>query len=104
MKVEEYIVKMAEAEFQNRARFSNTQPKSAVQEDPVKPKHYPQPDPYAYALAHGLNLLEGNVVKYVTRWRKKGGVQDLRKAIETLNRLIDSTESWTEKKWNDLKH
>jgi hypothetical protein len=31
---------------------------------------------------------EGNVLKYLARWRRKGGVEDLRKAHEYLRRLI----------------
>jgi hypothetical protein len=32
----------------------------------------------------------GNVLKYVSRWRKKGGVEDLRKASVYLGWMIDS--------------
>ncbi len=32
----------------------------------------------------------GNVIKYVSRWRKKGGVEDLRKAEVYLRWMIDS--------------
>lgn len=30
---------------------------------------------------HGVGYLEGQATKYVTRWRKKNGVEDLRKAV-----------------------
>lgn len=33
---------------------------------------------------------EGNVLKYVSRWRHKGGVEDLRKAEVYLKWMIDS--------------
>lgn len=36
---------------------------------------------------------EGNVIKYVHRWRKKGGLDDLRKALWYINRLIELEES-----------
>src|SRR5260370_5445226 len=36
----------------------------------------------------GLDFYEGNVVKFVIRWRKKGGVEDLRKARRYLAELI----------------
>ena len=42
--------------------------------------------------SHGLNFSEGNVIKYVLRWRKKGGVEDLRKAKFYLERLIRRAE------------
>ena len=35
-----------------------------------------------------VGFLWGNVVKYVLRYRKKGGVEDLEKARWYLNRLI----------------
>ena len=34
--------------------------------------------PIDYILANELDFCEGNVIKYVTRWRYKIGVQDLR--------------------------
>lgn len=33
---------------------------------------------------------EGNVLKYVSRWRKKGGVEDLKKAQVYLGWMIES--------------
>ena len=48
--------------------------------------------------SHGLNFSEGNVIKYVLRWRKKGGVEDLRKAKFYLERLIRKAEKAEPKK------
>lgn len=42
--------------------------------------------------SHDLNFSEGNVIKYVLRWRKKGGVDDLKKAKFYLDRLIRRAE------------
>ena len=44
--------------------------------------------PIVYIHANNLGFCEGNVVKYVTRWREKGGVADLRKAIHYIELLI----------------
>lgn len=38
----------------------------------------------------------GNVLKYVSRWRKKDGVQDLKKAEVYLKWMIESAEKETE--------
>ena len=38
----------------------------------------------------GLGFLEGNILKYVARFRHKNGVEDLRKALWYLNRLIEN--------------
>lgn len=42
-----------------------------------------------YIVANDLGFLEGNIVKYVTRFRKKNGVQDLLKAQHYLDKLIE---------------
>jgi hypothetical protein len=48
--------------------------------------------PWDYIESNRLSYLEGNVVKYVSRWRVKGGIEDLRKAQHYLQKLIEVTE------------
>jgi hypothetical protein len=48
--------------------------------------------PWDYIIANDLGYLEGNIVKYVSRWKDKGGVQDLKKAQHYLQKLIEVTE------------
>lgn len=45
--------------------------------------------PVEYIHANGLPFIEGNVVKYVTRWRDKGGIKDLEKARHFIELLIE---------------
>lgn len=45
--------------------------------------------PWDYIVANELGYLEGNIVKYVSRWRAKGGIEDLRKARHYLDKLIE---------------
>ena len=45
--------------------------------------------PIEYIFANGLGFCEGSVLKYITRWRNKGGVEDLRKARHYLDLLIE---------------
>ena len=45
--------------------------------------------PMEYAVKNGLGLAEGNVVKYVSRWKSKGGIEDLKKARHCLDLLIE---------------
>ena len=45
--------------------------------------------PWDYIIANDLGYLEGNVIKYVTRYKNKGGVEDLRKAQHYLIKLIE---------------
>lgn len=42
-----------------------------------------------YVVSNNLGYLEGNVIKYVSRWRQKGGVEDLRKAKHYIEKLIE---------------
>lgn len=42
-----------------------------------------------YVHANGIGYFEGNVIKYVTRWRDKGGLDDLEKAKHYLELLIE---------------
>lgn len=37
----------------------------------------------------GLGYFDGNAVKYLSRWRHKGGVEDLRKAKHYIEKLIE---------------
>lgn len=51
--------------------------------------HYQTPiQPVQYIHANNLNFFEGNVVKYITRHRNKGGRADLEKAIHYIEMLI----------------
>ena len=45
--------------------------------------------PWDYIAANELGYFEGNIVKYVSRWRDKGGVDDLKKARHYLDKLIE---------------
>ena len=44
--------------------------------------------PVEYIHANGLGFCEGNIVKYVSRWKDKGGVKDLEKARHYLDILL----------------
>lgn len=45
--------------------------------------------PIEYIHANGLPFIEGSVVKYITRWRDKGGVKDLEKIKHYIDLLIE---------------
>lgn len=45
--------------------------------------------PMEYSMANGLDACQHTVIKYVTRFRKKGGIQDLEKARHVLDMLIE---------------
>ena len=45
--------------------------------------------PIEYIMANKLGYCEGNIVKYISRWRDKGGVEDLRKIKQYVDFLIE---------------
>ena len=60
-------------------------------ETQVAGEHYRTPiQHWDYVLANDLGYFEGQITKYVTRWRKKNGLEDLRKARHFLDKLIES--------------
>jgi hypothetical protein len=45
--------------------------------------------PVEYIHANALGYFEGNVIKYISRWRKKNGLADLEKAKHYIDLLIE---------------
>ena len=50
--------------------------------------HYQGKDLLYLLMKHDVPFSEGNIIKYVFRWKRKGGVADLRKALDYLQELI----------------
>lgn len=48
--------------------------------------------PFEYIHKNGIGFAEGSVIKYVSRWRNKNGIEDLRKARHFLDLLIEAEE------------
>jgi hypothetical protein len=48
--------------------------------------------PVEFIHANGIGYFEGNAIAYLSRWKVKGGVQDLLKAIHHIQLLIDLEE------------
>ena len=46
--------------------------------------------PWDYIVQNEIPYLEGNIIKYISRWRDKGGLDDLRKAQHYLSKLIET--------------
>ena len=45
--------------------------------------------PVEYIHANNIGYFEGNVIKYVSRWRKKNGIKDLEKAKHYIELLME---------------
>ena len=43
-----------------------------------------------YITSNEMSFIEGNIIKYVTRYKEKSGIQDLRKARWYLDKLIQT--------------
>jgi|18_taG_2_1085343.scaffolds.fasta_scaffold10418_3 hypothetical protein len=67
--------------------------KRLEKEEVTNPKHYDKVgfgiQPLEYITANELDFLEGNVIKYVSRYPHKGGVNDLLKARTYIEKLIE---------------
>jgi hypothetical protein len=45
--------------------------------------------PIVYIYANNIPFIEGNVIKYVSRWKNKNGLKDLEKARHLIDMLIE---------------
>ncbi len=95
-----YVETLGQEDFPDNVRPKNTDElvkdlKDYVNrqfDDITKPEHYCagfQIEPLDYILKNGLDFLEGNIIKYVSRYDMKGGVKDLEKAKFYIDRLIE---------------
>lgn len=64
--------------------------------------------PVEYILANDIGFIEGSVIKYVSRWRNKNGLEDLKKARHLLDLFIESKEpskdsdsTWIQRQYNN---
>ena len=48
--------------------------------------------PWDYIESNNIPYLEGSAIKYLTRWRDKGGITDLKKAIHFIEKRIEFEE------------
>ena len=64
-------------------------------EEQIGGNHYKSKpiQPWDYIISNNLGYLEGNIIKYVSRWGAKNGLQDLHKARHYLQKLIEVTEA-----------
>jgi hypothetical protein len=55
------------------------------------PKHYNQGsiEVWDFIQDQDLNFFEGNIVKYICRWKDKGGIEDLQKVKEYTQKYLD---------------
>ena len=62
---------------------------NAISKKQVGGEHYQLPiQPIDYIVQNNLGYREGNVVKYVTRYKSKNGAEDIKKAIHYLEMIL----------------
>ena len=49
--------------------------------------------PIEYIMGNHLEFAEGSIIKYITRWREKGGIADLEKIKHYCDFLIEEAET-----------
>ena len=56
----------------------------------IRPSHYKGKsiEPVEYIHANNLDFCEGNIIKYITRWKEKNGLEDLLKVKEYVDIII----------------
>ena len=52
-------------------------------------KKYGNLQPWDAVIAWDLGYLEGTALKYIARWKDKGGIADIEKAIHFLEKLVE---------------
>ena len=58
--------------------------------DNINPEHYTQGiECIDYITSKNMNFLEGNVVKYITRHKTKGVIEDIRKVIHYAELILE---------------
>lgn len=69
----------------------NTPPKQSVNAIQYGGRHYKQfsMQPWDVILDWELGYLDGTALKYISRWKHKGGLEDINKAIHFLQKLIE---------------
>ena len=73
-----------------REKMQNIFNKTTEPTDKPNTPHYNSKkiQPIEYIIANELDFCEGNVVKYITRYKEKNGLEDLLKAKDYLERII----------------
>ena len=86
-----YTYKMVEKIQETGLLDPALQPYPPIDNNPVSPQHYQQGNIQVldFITDQKFSYLEGNIVKYICRYKTKNGLEDLEKADYYLSRLIE---------------
>ncbi len=79
-------------------RYANMKPSvnsTDVNSYQISGNHYKvvKYQPWDVVLDWELGYLDGTALKYISRWKKKNGLEDIRKAIHFLEKLLEVEEA-----------
>ena len=85
-----YTYKMVEEVQQTGTLDPTLEPYPSKDNDAISPQHYQQGNIQVLDFINDqkFTYLEGNIVKYISRYKTKNGLEDLEKAQYYLNELI----------------
>lgn len=76
--------------FEDCAKYTTDE--TPEQEELQHPPRYTQGsiECWDYIIDKDMGYLEGNIIKYITRYKLKNGIEDLKKARNYLDKLIET--------------
>lgn len=61
-----------------------------VDDNKITPEYYGNEiDVIKFVMTNNLDFMQGNIIKYIVRYKNKNGLEDLLKARQYLDRLIE---------------
>ena len=101
---EESLINPEEDRGWSQESYRNYMKRRDAEEQMIKEERLPKPSdkqiggnhykdcaiqPVDYIVKNNLDFLEGNVVKYITRHKLKGGVEDIKKVIHYAELILE---------------
>ena len=99
-----YTYKMVEEVQRTGLLDPALQPYPPIDNNPISPQHYQQGNIQVLDFINDqkFTYLEGNIVKYISRYKTKNGLEDLEKAQYYLNELIKEVFIADEKQADEI--
>lgn len=61
-----------------------------VDDNKITPEYYGNEiDVIKFVMSNNLDFMQGNIIKYIVRYKNKNGLEDLLKARQYLDRIIE---------------
>ena len=76
----------------NEHDLADMAPANDIQHGGTHYKQFKDFQPWDVVTAWGLGYLDGTALKYIARWKYKNGVEDIKKAIHFLQKLLEEEE------------